>query len=59
MADCTADPTGFKASLESARTAREQLAKSAADIRAYIQQTIKPTLVEIRAQVAKKTEGSN
>jgi hypothetical protein len=58
--DCAADPTAFKASLESARTLREQVNKDAQDIKTYVNDTIKPTLKEIRAQLeAKEKETSN
>ncbi|MBI1857216.1 hypothetical protein HY003_00230 [Candidatus Saccharibacteria bacterium] len=50
--DCAADPTGFKASLETARVSRAKLAKDAADIKTYINGTIKPTLVQIRMQLS-------
>ena len=46
--DCVADPTGFKAVLESARTVNTKLIADAADIKAYIKNTIKPTLLQIR-----------
>ena len=46
--DCVTDPTGFKAFLETARTAHTKLIADAADIKAYIKNTIKPTLLEIR-----------
>lgn len=49
--DCVADPTAFKASLESARTLREQLLKDATDVKSYVTDTIKPTLKDIRAQL--------
>lgn len=60
--DCAADPTAFKASLESARTARAKLREDGAAVHAYIKDTIKPTLATLRAQLeAKKTstEGTN
>ena len=46
--DCVTDPTGFKAVLEAARTANTKLIADAADIKAYIKNTIKPTLLQIR-----------
>jgi cell division protein FtsB len=58
--DCTADPDAFKASLETARTLRAQVAKDAQAIRAYLSDTIKPTLKAIRAEVeAKKDENTS
>jgi hypothetical protein len=59
--DCVADPTAFKASLETARSLRQKLHDSAADIRTYVNQTIKPILAQLRAQLAQKestTEGA-
>lgn len=50
--DCAADPTAFQSSLDAARTARDKVAKDAADIRTYLTDTIKPTLKDLRAQVA-------
>lgn len=49
--DCEADPDAFKAALEEARTLRGGLKDSGAAIRAYVKETIKPTLVEIRKQL--------
>lgn len=49
--DCTTDPAAFKAALENARSLREKLSKDVADVRAYINETIKPTLKTIRAQL--------
>lgn len=59
--DCTADPTGFKASLEATRTARKKVREDANAIRAYNKDTIKPTLAALRAQLAAKpaAEGAN
>lgn len=50
--DCVADPTAFQASLEAARTARAKVAQDAADIKTYATDTIKPTLVSLRTQLA-------
>lgn len=49
--DCQADPTAFKASLETSRAALTKLKQDSADIKTYVNDTIKPTLKEIRAQV--------
>ncbi len=59
--DCAANTAGFKASLEEARKMRENLSKSIADIQTYVKETIKPTLVKIRQELAQKqeTEESN
>lgn len=52
--DCTSDPDGFKASLEDARAARAKLAKDSSDIKTYLNDTIKPTLVALRNQLETK-----
>ncbi len=46
--DCASDPAAFKSTLDAARAAREKVAKDSADIKAYVTDTIKPTLVKIR-----------
>jgi hypothetical protein len=46
--DCAADPNGFKASLQAARTAQEKLRTDSKDVRTYIDQSVKPTLKEIK-----------
>ena len=56
--DCVADPTAFKASLDAARTAHDKVAKDAADIRTYLTATVKPTLKDLRTQLAAKTGSS-
>jgi len=56
--DCVADPTAFKAALESARTAHQALVADTAAIKSYVVDTIKVTLHDIRAQLAAK-ESSN
>ena len=50
--DCVTDPTAFKAALESTRTLHDQVAKDALDVKAYVNDTIKPTLKDIRTQLA-------
>ena len=56
--DCTTDPDGFKASLQASRTAQETVSKDAKDIRAYVNDTIKPLLKNIRTALeASNTEG--
>ncbi len=56
--DCTTDPDGFKASLEAARTAQQKVRQDALAVRSYINDTIKPLLKTIRAQLeTKKTDG--
>lgn len=57
--DCKTDPDGFKASLEAARAAREKVTQDSLAIRGYVNDTIKPLLKTIRAQLeADKTEGN-
>lgn len=56
--DCAADATAFQASLEAARTARTETADSAKAVKAYLKETIKPTLSELRAQLGEKTESN-
>lgn len=46
--DCVADPSGFQASLEAARTAQYGVRTAAQSATDYIRNTIKPTLVTIR-----------
>lgn len=45
--DCVADPVGFKAALEAARTSQATVLKDIKAIRAYVNDTIKPTLQAI------------
>jgi uncharacterized coiled-coil protein SlyX len=44
---CASDPTGFKASLEASRTAREKVRTDAEGIQTYITKTLKPILTSI------------
>jgi uncharacterized coiled-coil protein SlyX len=53
--DCTTDPVAFKASLEAARTARQQLKADGEDIKLYVNDTIKVTLKAIRQALAAET----
>lgn len=46
--DCAEDPTGFQASLETARAARSKVAEDAKAIRTLLSDSIKPALVELR-----------
>ncbi len=59
--DCVADPTAFKASLETARTTRKQLRTDSEAIHAYIKDTIKPILATLRTQLEPQatTGGTN
>lgn len=52
--DCTADPNGFKSSLEEARTLLTQVLQAATDIRQLIQDSIKPSLVSLRQELRDK-----
>jgi hypothetical protein len=45
--DCVADPVGFKAALETARASQATVLKDIKAIRAYVNDTIKPTLQAI------------
>ena len=56
---CLADPSGFKASLEAARTARTTVATDALAIRTYVKETIKVTLKTIRENLAKTTNNTD
>ena len=53
--DCKTDPDGFKAALEAARTAREKVSQDFKAIRSHVQDTIKPLLKTIRAQLESNT----
>ena len=53
--DCVADPTGFKASLEAAKTEHSTLKAASAEIRTYLQETVKPLLQTIRLSLAGET----
>lgn len=56
--DCVADPVSFKASLETARTLKQTVAKDSETIKSYVTETIKPTLKIIQAslETAEKVE---
>lgn len=56
--DCANDPIAFKASLEAARTARQQLKVDGADIKTYVNDTIKVTLKTIRQTLSSGTTES-
>lgn len=58
--DCKADAEGFKASLESARSAQAKVNQDALAVRAYVNETIKPMLGAFKTKLeTKKPEGSN
>ena len=54
--DCLTDPTAFKAALESARSSQAVVLKDITAIRTYINDTLKPTLKDIKTNNA--TNGS-
>ncbi len=49
--DCEADPEGFSAALEAARSDRQQVHDDAQGVRTYIDETIKPLLKTIRSKL--------
>lgn len=49
--DCRQDPVSFIAALETARTKHDALVVLVGDIREYVANTIKPTLLQVRAQI--------
>ena len=49
--DCKTDPEGFKAALQTARTNLETVRSDAKAVHSYLNETIKPLLKTIRAQV--------
>ena len=56
--DCAADPEGFMATLMEAKELRTSVIAKGKDFRAYLKDTLKPTLTDIRTQIkAKNTEG--
>lgn len=52
--DCNTDPDAFKAALLATRSAQETVNKDALAIRAYVNDTIKPLLKTLRAQLETK-----
>ncbi len=56
--DCQADPSGFKAALDTARQQRSDLVVLSQSIRSYVKGTIKPILADIRAGLVKDRGGS-
>lgn len=50
--DCAADPTAFKASLEEARADLKKVREDGLAIKTYVNETIKPTLKKIRAEIS-------
>lgn len=51
LEDCTTDPEGFKAALQASRTNLETVRADAKAVHSYLNETIKPLLKTIRAQV--------
>ena len=49
--DCTNDPAAFVAALQAARKAQEAVLPQITDIRAYITNTVKPSLQQVRVQI--------
>lgn len=54
--DCEADPDAFKAALEDAREQRAGLKDLTVEIRDYLKNTVKPTLLDIRKDLAGGTD---
>jgi chromosome segregation ATPase len=50
--DCTTDPTAYKASLDAARAALTKLKDDSKAIHAYVSDTIKPTLQDVRSKLS-------
>lgn len=50
--DCPNDPVAFAAALQASRKAHQAVQPQMTDIRAYITNTVKPTLVQVREQIA-------
>jgi chromosome segregation ATPase len=57
--DCVTDPTGFKASLEESRTGLKKVHDDGLAVRAYVNDTIKPTLSKIRAELGGEQSATN
>lgn len=57
--DCSSDPSSFKASLESTRTAREAVATDSKAIRTYITGTIKTTLTALKDSIGGGANNAN
>ena len=49
--DCAADPAGFQATLEKARTQRDLIKTQANDLRTYISTTLKKALQDVKKQL--------
>jgi hypothetical protein len=55
---CKDDPEAFKASLNKARELQQELRQRGLEIKTFIQETLKPTLANIREQLVDSTEGA-
>ncbi len=55
--DCVNDPTGFKASLEAARSSMATLRQDSAAIRSYLSETVKATITTLRGSETKESNG--
>ena len=55
LLDCKTDPTAFKAALESARTNQAAVLVAAKDVRTYLTDTVKPSLVALKTAMSAKT----
>ncbi len=59
LVDCLADPTGFQAALETARTDHDTLVTDVVGIKTYVKDTIKATLMTIRTQLESSSSTDN
>lgn len=50
--DCNKDPNGFRAALETARLYHDKMSPNITDIRSYVTNTVKPSLEQIKTQLA-------
>lgn len=57
--DCTTDPTGFQATLESARAKREVIRKAAEDLHTYLKSTVKSAFEKLKPATSDSTNGSS
>lgn len=57
--DCIGDPVAFKASLDSGRAGLKELRSQSAEIRAYLKDTIRPTLTALKEASNTDAQGAN
>ncbi len=57
--DCATDPTGFKATLDAARTEREAIRKAAEDLHTYIKSTLKPAFDKFKTASTGSSQSRN